>query len=115
MRKLLNELRNDLSLICPTHIQRPEEVFFPHITLVPEQSLYGVPWGPRIACISIKLWSRYAGTLEILRLGYEVEQRLYAFSPFSLKLMESSLHLLKDERTRLYKLRLKALLPGRNV
>lgn len=115
MRKLLKDLKDELGSICPTYIQRPEEISFPHITLVPEQTLCGVPWGPRIACLSIKLWSRYAGTLEILQLGKEVEQRIYNFSSFSLKLTESSLLLLKDERTRLYKFRLKALLPAREA
>ena len=114
MRKLLKELQESLSLVCPTYIQHPEVLDFPHITLVPEQSLCGVPWGPRVAYVSVKLWSRYTGTLEILRLGKEVESTLIHFLPYSLKLTESTLLLLKDKRTRLYKFRLKALLPGTN-
>lgn len=115
MRKLLIDLRKDLTSICPTFTQRPINPPYPHIMLRPEQSIYGLPWGPRMVSLSVNVLSQYAGTQEILRLGTAVENRLIhninASQSLCMKMTESSLLLLKDGRTRLYRFRLKARLP----
>ena len=116
MRKLLMNLRKDLILICPTFTQRPTSPPYPHIMLLPEQSIYGLPWGPRMVSISINVLSQYAGTQEILRLGSAVEncliQNINVYQNICMKMTESTLLLLKDGRTRRYRFRLKARLPG---
>lgn len=116
MRSLLTNLRKDLTLICPTFTQRPINPPYPHIMLRPEQNIYGLPWGPRMISLSVNVLSQYAGTQEILRLGTAVENRLIhninASQSLCMKMTESSLLLLKDGRTRLYRFRLKARLPG---
>jgi hypothetical protein len=116
MRKLLINLRKDLTFICPAFTQRPINPPYPHIMLRPEQSIYGLPWGPRMVSLSVNVLSQYAGTQEILRIGTAVENRLIhninASQSLCMKLTESSLLLLKDGRTRLYRFRLKARLPG---
>lgn len=116
MRKLLMDLRKDLILICPTFTQRPMNSPYPHIMLYPEQSIYGLPWGPRMVSISINVLSQYAGTQEILRLGSAVEncliQNINASPGLCMKMTESTLLLLKDGRTRRYRFRVKARLPG---
>ncbi|MBY0273173.1 MAG: DUF3168 domain-containing protein [Alphaproteobacteria bacterium] len=116
MHSLLMALRRDLILICPTFTQRPSSPPYPHIILRPEQSIYGLPWGPRMISISINVLSQYAGTQEILRLGTAVEncliQSINASQSLCMKMTESTLLLLKDGRTRRYRFRLKARLPG---
>lgn len=116
MRKLLIDLRKDLTSICPTFTQRPITPPYPHIMLRPEQSIYGLPWGPRMVSISINVLSQYSGTQEVLKLGSAVEhcliQNINASHNICMKMTESSLLLLKDGRTRLYRFRLKARLPG---
>lgn len=116
MRKLLMDLRKDLILICPTFTQCPTTPPYPHIILLPEQSIYGLPWGPRMVSISINVLSQYTGTQEILKLGGAVEnclnQNINASQSLCLKITESTLLLLKDGRTRRYRFRIKARLPG---
>jgi hypothetical protein len=112
MRDLLIDLRQELSSLCPTFLQVPPNTPTPYITIEPGQSLQGLPWGPRIAILTIKVWSRYYGTKEILMLAKGIEGLLQAYRPVSLKISESALILQKDEQTRVHRFRLKARLPG---
>lgn len=104
MRKLLNDIRKMLNELCPTFVQTPDDVPYPYITLEPEQNLTGIPWGPSILVMKIRLWSQYKGTMEILKLTRKVEKMLLLKVPKSLKIalkiLESSLVLQKDKETR---------------
>lgn len=116
MRELLNHLRTHLNQICPSYLQTLSHVSYPHITLEPGQILQGLPWGPRIVLIDIKIWSRYAGVKEILSLAKGVDTLLSNYVPLtfdvSIKTLDSTLTLLPDEQTRVHTFRLKARLPG---
>lgn len=113
MRKLLWTLTRSLSHICPAFLHVPMNIPYPYITLEPEQTLKGVPWGPSILCLSVKVWSRYTGTQEVLSLANNVDEFFREFNPESfdlnLNIKESKLILLSDGQTRLYNLRLKLL------
>lgn len=104
MRKVLNDMRKLLNEICPTFVQVPPDVPYPYITLEPEHSLIGLPKGPSILILNIRLWSQYKGTMEILKLTRKVEKMLLLRVPQSLKvalkILESSLLLQKDKETR---------------
>lgn len=114
MGQLLKTLAGELNQFCPTFTQVPQHTPYPYITLEAEQVLQGVPWGPSMMILSLKIWSRYAGTHEILRLAKNVEAFLNSsqFPQASLKILESSLLLLKDGQTRLHCFRLKARITG---
>jgi hypothetical protein len=112
MGELLMTLSTTLGQVCPTFLQVPSHTAYPYITLEPEQSLQGLPWGPRMVIISVKIWSRYAGTQEILKLAREAEAYLQGYHPQagSLKILESTLTLLKDGQTRVHTFRIKVRL-----
>ena len=116
MRNLLIDLRTTLGEVCPTFLQVPAKTPHPYITIEPGQSLQGLPWGPLIVTLTIKIWSRYAGTREILKLAKSVETLLQKYAPatfeVSLKMQESTLVLLSDSKTRVHSFHLKARLPG---
>ncbi len=117
MREFLIMLRKSLSEVCPTFLQIPSQTPYPYITISPGRSLQGLPWGPRVLLLTIKIWSQYTGTQEILRLTKELENLIqeYNFRPFegSLKIVESGLILLKDKQTRVHTFLLKVRFQGR--
>jgi hypothetical protein len=109
MGEFLKKLTTGLTQICPTFTQTPLHTPYPFITLEAEQKLQGLPWGPFMVILTVKIWSRYAGTQEILKLAKEVEDFLYVHSfETSLKILESTLVLLNDGQTRVHTFRLKA-------
>lgn len=112
MRELLLNLSSLLSAVIPTYVHVPQKTPYPYITLEPDLVLLGLPWGPRVVTFSIKIWSRYAGTIEILRLAKDVETILQNYSHNSIKIRESSLELLKDGQTRLHTFKVKTRLLG---
>jgi hypothetical protein len=107
MRELVLDLTKILGTVCPTFHHVPQEVPYPHITLEPINSLYGLPWGPTIVTVTVKIWSRYAGTQEVLKLAKRVENIIYSYQKGSIKLMESALFHLKEEAIRVHTFRLK--------
>jgi hypothetical protein len=113
MGEFLNKLTTELAQFCPTFTQTPPQTPYPYITLEMDQLLHGMPWGPTMAVLTVKIWSRYCGTFEILTIAKQVEGFLqnYTRPDASLKLMESTLTLLKDGQTRQHCFRLKARLP----
>lgn len=116
MGEFLKNLAKELGQLCPTFTQVPHPTPYPYITLEAEQILQGAPWGASMAIVNLKIWSRYAGTQEILRIAKNVEEFLNGPKipslQISLKLLESSLLLLQDGQTRIHCFRLKARLPG---
>ena len=112
MRELLLDLLSLFTNVCPTFITVPSKTAYPYITLEPELVLLGLPWGPQVVTFSVKVWSRYAGTHEILKLAKAAEDLIQNYEKVSLKIRESSLVLLKDGQTRLHTFQLKALLKG---
>lgn len=109
MGEFLKNLTMGLNHICPTFIQTPFQTPYPYITLEAEQKLQGLPWGPSMVIVTVKIWSRYGGTQEILTLAKGVEEFLYEQSfKTSLKILESALSLLTDGQTRVHSFRLKA-------
>lgn len=116
MRDLLTDLRTTLAEVCPTFLEVPPKTAYPYITIEPGQSLQGYPWGPLIVTLTIKVWSDYAGTKEILSLSKTVEKLLQGYAPtafeVSLKMVESTLMHLRDEKIRVHTFRLKARLRG---
>lgn len=116
MGEFLKKLSEGLNRICPTFTQVPFQTPYPYITLEAEQILQGLPWGPCMVILTVKIWSRYTGTQEILRFAKDVEAFLQTYGgpafEVSLKILESSLVLLKDGQTRVHCFRLKARLPG---
>jgi hypothetical protein len=116
MRDLLTDLRTTLEEVCPTFLEVPPKTPFPYITIEPGKSLRGYPWGPLIVTITIKIWSDYSGTKEILTLSKTLEKLLQSYTPIafqvSLKMLESTLMLLTDEKIRVHTFRLKARLQG---
>lgn len=113
MREFLRHLSSLLSAIIPTYVHVPQKSPYPYITLEPELILSGLPWGPRIATFSIKIWSRYTGIIEILRLAKDVETVISNYENHSLIIRESRLELLKDGQTRLHTFKIKTRLLGR--
>lgn len=116
MRDILTDLRSTLNEVCPTFLYVPSEPPYPYISIEPGQSLQGLPWGPHILIINIKIWSRYKGTREIVRIVKSIDHLLQRYTlkavKVSLKVTESSLMLLKDEQTRLHTFRLKVRYRG---
>lgn len=113
MGELLKKLLTGLSHICPAFMQVPSQTAYPYITLEADNILQGLPWGPSMVMLNIKIWSRYAGTQEILKFAREVEGFLYEQSfDVSLKILESTLVLLNDGQTRVHCFRLKARVSG---
>lgn len=117
MREFLIDFAALLGQVSPAFLQVPPKTAYPYITLEPAQSLHGLPGGPTILTLSVKIWSRYAGTQEILKLARGVEVLLQGYAPkhikVSLKILESALMLLNDGQTRVHTFRLKARLMGR--
>jgi len=117
MRELLADLATTLGQVGPAFLQVPPNTAYPYISLEPNQRLQGLPGGPLVLTLSIKIWSRYAGTQEVLKLAKGVEDILQAYAPQTvkvcLKILESTLMLLTDGQTRVYTFRLKARLRGR--
>ncbi len=116
MRELLIDLITTLGNICPAFIEVPFQTPFPYITIEPGQTLRGLPGGPTLLKLNVKIWSRYKGTKEILQLARAVENDLETYAPkaqkVSLKMMESTLVLLSDKKTRVHTFCLKARLGG---
>lgn len=116
MGDFLKELSYSLSRVCPTFLQVPLHTPYPYITLEPEQHLQGYPRGTSIVILSLKIWSRYSGVQEILRLAKNVEELLHGYIPkpikASLKIGESALVLFKDGQTRLHTFKIKARIRG---
>lgn len=116
MREFLKDLATTLGQVAPSFLHLPPKTNYPYITIELEQNLQGLPWGPRIVILTIKIWSRYAGTQEILKLAKGVENLLEGYTPqdfkVSLKILEGTLKLLTDGQTRVYTCRLKARLTG---
>ncbi|HUX80523.1 MAG TPA: hypothetical protein VMW10_12390 [Alphaproteobacteria bacterium] len=116
MREFLIDLKANLEEICPTFLQVPPKTPYPYITLEPGHYMQGFPWGPLIVTLTIKIWSDYAGTKEILSLGRAVEKHLkrYTSTAFevSLKIDKSSLLHMVDEQIRVHTIGLKARLRG---
>ncbi len=109
MGELLKKLTAGLAHICPTFTQTPPQTPYPYITLQADNVLQGLPWGPSMVTLSVKIWSRYRGTQEILKFAKEVEEFLYEESfEIRLKILESTLVLLNDGVTRVHSFRLKA-------
>ena len=112
MGEFLKKLTTGLEHICPTFTQVPPQTAYPYISLEPEQNLQGLPWGPSMVILSVKIWSRYAGTQEVLKFAKEVEGFLDEQSFVGcLKILESTLVLLEDGQTRVHCFRLKARVP----
>jgi hypothetical protein len=112
MRKFCSDLTKALSRICPAFLQVPPEAPYPYITVEPQTSLQGLPWGPTLATLKVKIWSRYAGTQEILKMARKAEQIFYIQQQGSLKIMQSALTLLTDKQTRVHTFSLKARIPS---
>jgi len=107
MHKLLLDLKETLESICPTYIHLLPKTPYPYITIEPDVVLRGLPWGPCISIIFVKIWSRYLGTIEILNLAKEVEAILQNYRLNSLTIQQSSLQLSRDEQTRVHTFKLK--------
>jgi hypothetical protein len=108
MRDFILDLTKILTPLCPTFLHVPPETPYPHISIEPLQSLMGVPWGPTVITLAIKIWSQYAGTKEILNLAKEVERVLRHYNKANIKISESSLALSNDGTTRVHTIRIKA-------
>jgi hypothetical protein len=108
MRDFILDLTKTLTPLCPTFLHVPPETPYPHISIEPLQSLMGVPWGPTIVTLVIKIWSQYAGTKEILILAKGVERILRYYEKANIKVAESGLALSGDGTTRIHTFRLKA-------
>lgn len=114
--KLLKIMTGELAQFCQTFTQVPPYTPYPYITLEAEQVLQGLPWGPSVVIVVLKIWSRYPGTQEILKMAKKVEEflndHLLSAFPISLKILESALVSLKDGQTRVHHFRLKVRIPG---
>lgn len=114
MRKFISDLRKSLSQVCPAFLHVPPQTPTPYVTLEVEQSLQGLPWGPRVVKLNVKVWSQYKGTQEVLKLAKSVEEHLHTYSSsalgISLKLLESTLVFLPDTQTRVHTFRVHARL-----
>lgn len=111
MRELFLDLTKILAPVCPVFHHVPPEAPYPYMTLEPLSSLQGLPWGPTLVTFTLKIWSRYAGTKEILKLAKTVDALLHTYQKGSLKVMESSLALLKEGETRVHTFSIKARVP----
>jgi len=111
MRELFLDLTKLLGQVCPVFQHVPSEALYPYMTLEPLNSLQGLPWGPTFVTFTVKIWSRYAGTKEILKLAKVVESLLYTYQKGSLKVMKSGLSLLKDGDIRVHTFSVKARIP----
>jgi hypothetical protein len=111
MREFFKDLINTLNLLFPTFLQLPPEVPFPHITVEKITSLYGIPSGPTVLSFSLKIWSQYPGTKEILKTLHDVEVFINSYQKGQIKIMKSFLSTLPDGRTRVYTIHLKARVP----
>ena len=114
MGEFLIKLETELTQFCPTFTQVPQQTSYPYISIEMDQLLQGMPWGPSIVVLNVKIWSRYCGTFEIFRLAKQVEGffQHYTEPHASLKIIESTLTLLKDGQTRQHCFRLKARILG---
>lgn len=108
MREFLLSLKQSLEEVCPTYVHVPPRAHYPYITLEPEIFLQGVPWGPLIVRLQVKIWSHYLGTQEVLQFAHQVEEALESYPSASLKILKSVLVLLKDGKTRLHTFDVKA-------
>lgn len=111
MLNFLKKITTGLEAICPAFTHVPLQTPYPYITIETEQMLRGLPWGPHMALMNVKIWSRYRGIQEILKLAKDVEHFLERQNG-SLKIIESTLVILNDGQTRLHSFRLKARIPG---
>jgi hypothetical protein len=111
MREFFTDLIHVLSPLCPTFLQLPPEVPYPHMTVEEITSLCGIPAGPTLLSFSLKIWSQYAGTKEILKTLHEVENLIITYQKGRMKIMKSFLTLLSDGKTRVHTLHLKARVP----
>jgi len=108
MRDFLLDLTKALTEICPAFLHLPPETPYPYITIEPVSSLQGLPWGPTIITLTIKIWSRYTGTHEILKLARSVEKTVNTYKKSSLKIIKSALTLRADKKTRVHTIHLQA-------
>lgn len=108
MGEFFFDLIKALRQICPAFLHLPPDVAYPHITVEPTNSLTGLPWGPTVLNFSVKIWSHYAGTKEILKMAKNVEAALNTYQKGSLKVMKSALSLLEDGKTRVHTFQVKA-------
>ncbi|MBI2707868.1 MAG: hypothetical protein HYX35_06135 [Proteobacteria bacterium] len=111
MRELFLDLTKTLEQVCPVFQHVPPESPYPYMTLEPLHSLQGLPWGPTLVTFTLKIWSQYAGTKEILKLAKTVEEMLHTYQVGSLKVMKSGLSLLRDRETRVHTFSIKARIP----
>ena len=111
MREFFTDLIVLLSPLCPTFLQLPPKVPYPHITVEDITSLCGLPAGPTLLSFSLKIWSQYAGTKEILKTLHEVEAIIGTYQKARMKVMKSFLTVLSDGKTRVHTLHLKARVP----
>lgn len=116
MHEFLNDFRQTLNRVCATFLQVPPETYYPYITLEPDLILKGLPWGPTMVTLNVKIWSRYAGTHEIVMFSRRVEQLILTYAPktlkVSLKILKSTLVLLNDGQTRVHTFHLKVRIAG---
>jgi len=111
MRDFFLDLTKVLSQVCPVFLHVPPEATYPYMTLEPINSLQGIPKGPTLITFTLKIWSQYAGTKEILRMAKRVEPLLHAYQKGSLKIMKSGIALLKEGNTRVHTFNIKARVP----
>lgn len=107
MHEIAVNLINTFTQVCPTFLSVPHPVPYPHMTVEPKSELKGMPRGPTVAIITLKIWSRYAGLREILLLKKEAESKMEAYPLGSIKLMDSILSLGEDKITHVHTFRLK--------
>jgi len=116
MHEFLSDFRQTLNHVCATFLQVPPQTSYPYITLEPNLVLKGLPWGPTMVTLNVKIWSRYAGTHEIVMFSRRVEQIILTYVPktlkVSLKIVKSALELLNDGQTRVHTFRLKVRIAG---
>lgn len=111
MRKFLADLTVALGRYCPTFVNLPLEVPYPHITLEEIHSLSGLPGGPTLINFKLKIWSRYAGVREILTILKHIESSFRTYPTARFKIMKSFLSLFPDDLKRVHTLHVKARIP----
>lgn len=109
MDEFLKKLTTELNQICPAFLQVPFQTPYPYITVEADTLLQGLPWGPSMAIVSVKIWSRYTGIQEVLKFAKAIEE-LLSLSEWALKILESTLVMLNDGQTRVHTFRLKTRL-----
>ena len=107
MHKFALDLMTTLTPVCPTFLAVPLDVPYPHITVEPQSCLTGVPKGPTVAIMCVKILSRYRGLREILLLKRDVDHILATYLLGSIKIQESVLSLLDDKVTHVHTFRLR--------